>query len=140
MIKFPAKITYSKKDKCYLVDFPDLPGCNTYGDSIDEAINYAKEALSGFLESINLRELDLPNPTKLNGKDIYFIEPDNNISFAIWLKKTRIKKGYTQKELAKLLNIPYQSYQRYENPKITNPTLKRISQIEDVLEEKIVAI
>ncbi|MDH5720117.1 MAG: hypothetical protein OEZ13_05765 [Spirochaetia bacterium] len=33
-----------------------------------------------------------------------------------------------------------QSYQRYENPETSNPTLKRIEQIEKVLNENIVAV
>jgi len=42
--------------------------------------------------------------------------------------------------MANLLHIPYQSYQRYENPGTSNPTLKRIEQIEKVLNENIVAV
>ena len=34
------------------------------------------------------------------------------------LKNRRIELGYTQREIAKKLGIPYQVYQRYENGKV----------------------
>jgi len=36
----------------YTVNVPALPGCITYGDSIDESITMAKEAISLYLESL----------------------------------------------------------------------------------------
>lgn len=86
-MQYPANITYSKKEKYYLVNFPDLPGCNIYAQTVDQAKVFAKEALSGYLESIDIRNLNIPKPTNKKGKNIYLIEPDTNIYFAIWLNK-----------------------------------------------------
>ena len=36
----------------YTVIVPSLPGCVTYGDSIEEAIDMAKEAIDLYLESL----------------------------------------------------------------------------------------
>ena len=36
----------------YTVNVPALPGCITYGDSIDESITMAKEAIGLYLESL----------------------------------------------------------------------------------------
>ena len=44
----------------YTVHFPALRGCITYGDTLDEARDMAKEALELYLES--LREDGLPIP------------------------------------------------------------------------------
>jgi antitoxin HicB len=52
MISYPAIIKYDKADKNYLVEFPDLPGCVTFGRTLEEAKQNAEEALSGYLESI----------------------------------------------------------------------------------------
>lgn len=140
MISYPAKIEYDKEDVCYNVEFPDLEGCQTFGDTLEEAINAAKEALTGYLASIDTRNLDFPKFSNLKGKNIHYIAPHKNVAFAIWLRLKRNEKGYTQSEMAKLLNIKYQSYQRYENASSSNPTLKRIEQIEYVLKEDIVAV
>lgn len=43
---YPAVFTY--EDGSYNVDFPDLEGCHTYGESIEEAINNARDALAGW--------------------------------------------------------------------------------------------
>jgi antitoxin HicB len=140
MIQYPAKIHYSKSDKCYLVSFPDLPGCLTYGDNLDDARNNAREALTGYLESIDLRRIDIPKPSKQFGREINYISPEKRVAFAIWLKIKRDEHGYTQKDMARMLNINFQSYQKFENPKTTNPTLKTIEKVEQVLKEDVLCI
>ncbi|OHD62807.1 MAG: hypothetical protein A2176_02910 [Spirochaetes bacterium RBG_13_51_14] len=140
MIQYPAKINYSKSDKCYLVTFPDLPGCLTYGETIKEARNNAREALTGYLESIDLRKMEIPEPSKLSGRNVHYIHPEIQVSFALWLKTKRAEHGLTQKDMARLLEINFQSYQKYENPKKTNPTLKTIAKVESVLKERVLSI
>ena len=140
MIEYPARIIYSKADKCYLVEFPDLPGCLTYGDKIDTARAAAVEALTGYLESIDLRKIDIPNPSPLKGRDVYAIRPERTVAFAVWLKMKRAEKGLSQKKAAELMEINFQSYQKYENPRKANPTLRTIEKIERVFEEKILTI
>ncbi len=44
---YPA-IFHKEKDS-YWVEFPDLEGCHTYGNSIVESMEAAQEALSGYL-------------------------------------------------------------------------------------------
>ena len=46
----------------YTVIVPSLPGCITYGDSIEEAIKMAKEAIELYIES--LREHGEAIPTE----------------------------------------------------------------------------
>jgi predicted RNase H-like HicB family nuclease len=43
--------------------FPDLPGCVTFGSTLEEAETMASDALSGVLESMIARGIPLPNPT-----------------------------------------------------------------------------
>jgi antitoxin HicB len=40
------------EDGGYVVTVPDLPGCITQGDTLDEAIAMAKEAISLHIESL----------------------------------------------------------------------------------------
>lgn len=140
MIKYPAKITYSKTDRVFNVAFPDLPGCFTYGRSLEEALLHAKEALDGYLESIDLREQEIPRPSNKTGKGIHLVAPSENVAFAIWLKLARKKRNLTQKQLAAKMKIPYQNYQNFENPKKANPTLRNIAKLQSVLNERILVI
>ncbi|HRX15408.1 MAG TPA: type II toxin-antitoxin system HicB family antitoxin [Spirochaetota bacterium] len=140
MIKYAAQIVYDKEDNCYNVSFPDLKGCFTYGETMEEAQHNAKEALSGYLESLDMRKIKIPVPSKHNGKTLYYIKPEKNVSFAIWLKLKRQEKGYTQKDMANILNIKYQTYQRFENTQQSNPTLKTITKIENVINEEIIRV
>ena len=48
--KYPIAVELSGSDNAYGVVFPDIPGCYSAGDTLDEAIENAKEALEGFLE------------------------------------------------------------------------------------------
>lgn len=47
-VTYPA-ILHPDTNDTYWVEFPDLPGCLTYGDMVDEAKSYATDALSVFL-------------------------------------------------------------------------------------------
>jgi predicted RNase H-like HicB family nuclease len=49
-MKYPIAIEFENKDTAYGVIFPDVPGCFSAGDSLDEAIDNAKDALEGHLE------------------------------------------------------------------------------------------
>ena len=44
----------------YTVIVPSLPGCVTYGDTIEEAIEMAKEAIQLYLESLKEHDEEIP--------------------------------------------------------------------------------
>ena len=140
MIRYPAKIKYFRKDKVFLVEFPDLPGCHTFGETREEALAMAEEVLSAYLESIDLRKIKIPGPSSLKGKDIVYVSPDSKTAFAVWMKLKRTGKGLTQKQAAELLGISFQSYQKFENPEKANPTLTTLKKIERLFDEKIILV
>lgn len=50
----------------YNVRVPALPGCRTYGESIEDALSNAREAISVFVESLQAHGEPIPdevNPT-----------------------------------------------------------------------------
>lgn len=49
----------------YTVTFPDLPGCLTFGATIEEAFDNAREALEGHLAAMVDEGMRLPDPTPL---------------------------------------------------------------------------
>lgn len=140
MIAYPAKIVYARSDKAYLVEFPDLPGCVTFGASMDEAQKNAAEALSGYLESIDQRSEAIPRPSRRRGRQFFLIKPEKAVAFAIWLKKEREQHGLTQKDVAEKLGVSYQTYQRFEDPGKANPTLKTIQKLEDVFHREVLTV
>jgi len=140
MIAYPALFEYDEEEKVYNVRFPDLPGCFTFGETIGEAKVMAKEALTGFLQSVDARKLKLPDPSKLKGDEVVYIEPETPVAFAIWLRKQREALGLSQSDVAKKLGIKYQTYQRIESPSKTNPTLKTIMRVEKVFNQKLVKV
>lgn len=52
----------SKSDDGYDVSFPDVPGCITYGETLEEAIRMAKDALGGCLCACQDEGVELPAP------------------------------------------------------------------------------
>ena len=142
MIKYPAKIVFNEEDSVYDVEFPDLPGCLTYGETLEDAKKNATEALTGYLASIEVREQGIPyiSQIKHNKNNLYYIRPDSNVAFSIWIKESRLKQGMTQKEAAEKIGIKYQAYQRYERPETSNPTLKMIEKFQKLFGENILTI
>jgi antitoxin HicB len=137
ILSYPAKIKYISDDKAYLVEFPNLPGCLTEGESLEEAKHNAREALTGYLASIFERNLKVPGPSDIKGKGIYQIEPEPEVSIPIILRKLRETRKLTQGDIAKVLGISYQAYQRLEKPGKSNPTLKTLERLAKVFEKDL---
>lgn len=64
---YPA-VFHPEADGGYSVDFPDLPGCVTEGDTLSEAVGMAEDALGIYLCS--LKEDKEPYPEPSNPADI----------------------------------------------------------------------
>lgn len=134
---YPAKIRHITEDKTYLVKFPDLPGCLTEGETLEEALHNAKEALTGYLASIFDRDLKIPKPSSIKGKGVYLVEPEPEVSVPIVLRGLRETKKLTQGDIAKVLGISYQAYQRLERPGKSNPTLKTLERLAKVFHKDL---
>jgi predicted RNase H-like HicB family nuclease len=50
----------------FTVEVPDLPGCVTEGDTFEEALEMAEEAIEGFLVVMKKDGDPIPMPTKLD--------------------------------------------------------------------------
>jgi antitoxin HicB len=58
--RYTAFIEPDQEEGGYVVTVPDLPGCVTQGETFDEAIAMAKDAITLYIES--LRDLGRPVP------------------------------------------------------------------------------
>ena len=125
MLQYPAKIR--KSDGVYLVTFPDFETINTWGETLEYALKNAEEALNGCLESDFERGFRIPDPSGKKGRNTYDIPVKPHIAVSIMLRKLRA--GRTQQEIARKLNISFQVYQRLENPRKSNPTIKTLEKV-----------
>lgn len=130
---YPARI--KKSENVYQVHFPDLPNIITYGETLKDAIFYAEEALNGVLECEFERNFYLPSPSKKTGRYYHNIPVRPHIAIAYTLKK--IRKNKSQSHIAHALGISYQAYQRLENPRACNPTVKTLEKIGGVLGKRL---
>ena len=116
-----------EEDGVYLVTFPDFEHVNTYGETREDAIQAAVEALNGVLSVDFERGFVLPRPTPKRGRNAVSIRVDPNIALAYQLRALR--KGQTQAAVAARVGISYQAYQKLENPRKCNPTVKTLEKI-----------
>jgi antitoxin HicB len=136
-----CKITYSDKDECWYVTSPDFySGILTYGGTLEDAKKMAAEAVSGLIESY-LEHGDsfiIPDMPKL--PDWYEIELEPGLAFVLWLRFMRKKHNMTLADAADKMGVKYQVYQKLENPKIANPTLKTLRKLEHIFNTKLMSI
>lgn len=98
---FPA-VFESGEEKGYVVTFPDLPGCITEGDTLEEAYGMAKEALELHLYGMEEDEDNIPEPTKPNK---IIINKDSFLSLIeAWMPLVR--NEMSNKAVKKTLTIP----------------------------------
>ena len=94
---FPAIFTYD--GKCYNVDFIDLKGCSTFGDSIQNAYLMAQDAMGLYLDNLT----NFPKPT-LNISDIVLQE--NQLVSFVSIDMEEYRKKFNNKSIKKTLTIP----------------------------------
>ena len=137
----PCKIKYSNSDKCWYVESPRFyDGYLTYGKTLEKAKAMAAEAVSGLLESY-LEHGDKFDIPKLNAApDWYGIEIEPGLAFAMWLRNARISRNMTLAEVAEKMGVKYQVYQKLENPRTSNPTLKTLKKLEAIFGQELLAV
>ncbi|MCR4788117.1 MAG: type II toxin-antitoxin system HicB family antitoxin [Lachnospiraceae bacterium] len=123
---YPAVV--HKEDDGLWLEFPDLPGCFTQGDDIEELMENAEEALGSFLAVKMEHKEEIPKASdiadiKTNGDDMrtYVTVDVNNyhkdtkavkkmLSIPAWLAKEAENRNYSlskilQEALLEKLNI-----------------------------------
>jgi antitoxin HicB len=116
--------TIEQEGDMFIAQFPDMPNIQTYGNTHEEALAMAQEALEGCLESDISRGLSVPPPAYKGG---YPIPVASHIALSLRLRELRGEQSQT--DIARKLGLSYQSYQRLENPRKANPTVKTLERI-----------
>lgn len=68
MLKIYPAIIHNE-DGSYWIEFPDLEGCNTMGDTLEDTMANAQEALGLYLASLEEVGQALPHPSSISDID-----------------------------------------------------------------------
>ena len=101
MIHYPAMF-HEAEEGGYWAEFPDLPGCFTQGEDMNETYEMAKDALGLFLVDMVDKSEELPKASSLND-----IKQENNSTIVmIPFNYLEYKKTIKKKAVKKTLSIP----------------------------------
>ncbi len=134
MIRYKVKI--QKDIGGYAATFPDLPGCFSFGKTIDHALSNAKEALDLYLEEANDPKWPLPKSINHKGEKFHWVRPSPIISIPIMIREARKARKLSQQRAADLLNMKLQTYQKLEYPRKSNPTAITLLKIAEAFKTK----
>lgn len=135
MIQYQAKVY--RDGNSYSVEFPDIPGCFSAGQTKEEAIQNARDALSLFLEEARDSNWEIPTAKARRSKGWLWITPHFDIAIPLTIRLARLESGLTQRELAQRLGITFQQLQKLETPGKSNPTVKTLAAISKALEREL---
>lgn len=51
-LKYRIVLKKDPDEGVYIVSVPSLPGCHTFGKTVEEAIEMAEEAIEGYIETL----------------------------------------------------------------------------------------
>ena len=104
MLKITYPALFHEEDGKYWVEFPDLEGCLTNGDTVEESYKNAKEALGFYLDQegdVYKRIINKPSEVK----DIVNANP-GTLVMLVEYDSLEYAKKYKTKSIKKTLSIP----------------------------------
>ena len=113
-MKFPVTLTPDEADGGFVVTFPDLPEAITQGETREEALKMAQEALETALEFYFEDKRAVPVPSKARrGQDV--VELSASLSAKILLLNEMLIQNVRPAELARRLGTSPQEVTRLTN-------------------------
>ncbi|MDR1977675.1 MAG: type II toxin-antitoxin system HicB family antitoxin [Synergistaceae bacterium] len=97
---FPA--VFFQNNNYIGVRFPDLPGCNTFGENPNDAIRMARDALGGHLLCMEDAMRNIPQPTPFS--EIELESGESLVLVEVWL--SILRDGERNKAIKKSVTIP----------------------------------
>jgi len=99
---YPAIFKYDKAENVYIVEFPDIKGCYTDGDTLEEAAYNAQDVLSLMLWNMEEVKETVPAATKPENIKVNA----NSFMSLVTADTAEYKKKYSKKVVKKTLSIP----------------------------------
>jgi len=101
-MKYAYPAIFVEEDGVYSVEFPDIEGCVTCGDTLPDAMEMAKDALCLMLYDMEENGTVIPDPS-----DIRMLQAsDDAIVSMIFCDTLEYRKLYNNKAIKKTLTIP----------------------------------
>ena len=113
-MKFPIILTPDLEDGGFVVTFPDIPEAITQGDTKEEAIAMAKDALETAIEFYFEDKRAVPAPSKLK-RGQHAVDLPASLSAKVLLLNEMVKQKIRPIELARRLNTTPQEVNRLTN-------------------------
>jgi len=99
---YPALFYEDNETHTFTVIFPDLPGCVTQGDTIEEALEMAEDAASGWILTSIEDDEEVPKPSK----DYKKFNDEEGFLIFVPLNIEEYAKKHSNKSVKKTLTIP----------------------------------
>ncbi len=132
-IRYPA-VLEPEESGGFFVRFVDVEGALTDGETLDEALFNASEALSGILGWMLDENRPIPDPSPA-GEGMVLVAPDARTQAALLIRRARGERSLA--ELARSLETSWPSAQRLENPR-HSPTLRQLEKAAAALGKRLV--
>jgi len=116
----------------------ELDGCQTQANTLAELKTNMEEVLNLYLSEPQGSKLIFPMPLKKSptGANIIKVTVDPSVAFSYLMRKTRLQKKLTLKEMAKILKYKnINTYAKLERAKTANPELKTIAKIKNTFSD-----
>ena len=107
---YPARFI-AEPEGGYSIIFPDIIGCNTCADTIEEAYEMATDALCLCLWSMTDRKIDIPTPSSPPNLEL----SDNEFVALIGADVEAYRRKMENKAIKKTLSIPSWLNEKAEN-------------------------
>lgn len=132
-IRYPA-VLEPEESGGFSVHFVDVEGAMTDGETLDEALFNASEALSGILGWMLDENRPLPDPSPA-APGMYLVAPDARTQAALLVRRARGERSLA--ELARALDTSWPSARRLENPR-HSPSLRQLERAASALGKRLV--
>lgn len=143
-LTYPLTFTPAEEGGYVVEGVAPLDNIITEGDTYEEALENAREALSGALASMLEHNIPIPRPQtipegvarKKGEVQTVWVAPDPEIISPILVRWAREDAKLTQGELAQRLGTTYQAIQKLERPG-SNPTVKTLNKVAKALGKEL---
>lgn len=114
MLGYPVKLTRDRNSGGYVVTFPDIPEAITQGETIEEALKMAQDALETALDFYFDDQRPVPEPSgKKRGH--YIVQLPLSIAAKVLLLNEMLRQKVRPAELARRLKTTPQEVNRLTN-------------------------
>ena len=117
---YPA--VFIKEEEGYSVSFPDLEGCFTQGETLEESFKNASEALALYLDGLDVLPVatSFENVNAESNQTVMLVEADDSTDIVYFkkadapkfIKEGLEKKGFSKYQASKILGVD-RSYLTY---------------------------